>query len=216
MAAILPTGILRMAAASEDDAAPRPTPGQPSPSPLGLTSGETRAASRANADRGPRLGAAGRPSTCSNAPDPGALRTGQRRGVGRTHQPLDFASRPLAVLDAFQAGRRRSAPGGSQTLRCLFQASGPSPSISASLSPVGCRLSRGASKMSSAKQVSGRSRQTYASVTPSCSARSVINLACPLSILRRQRCARTSGLDQRLVAAWNLAQWAEWMPRKKF
>ena len=48
--------------------------------------------------------------------------------------------------------------------------------------------------MSGARQVSGSSRQTYASVTPSCSARSVIDFACPLSILRRQRCARTSAL----------------------
>ena len=39
-------------------------------------------------------------------------------------------------------------------------------------------------------------------MTPSCSARSVIDLACPLSILRRQRCARDKRLDQRLVAAW--------------
>jgi Family of unknown function (DUF6511) len=48
--------------------------------------------------------------------------------------------------------------------------------------------------MSGAKQVRDKSRQTYASVTPSSSARSVIDLACPLSILRRQRCARASAL----------------------
>jgi hypothetical protein len=47
-----------------------------------------------------------------------------------------------------------------QALRCSFQSSGPFPSISACLSPLGCRPSRIASAKSGAKQVSGRSRQT--------------------------------------------------------
>jgi hypothetical protein len=41
-------------------------------------------------------------------------------------------------------------------LRCSSHASGAFPSISASLSPFGCRPSRIASTMSDAKQVSGR------------------------------------------------------------
>ena len=75
--------------------------------------------------------------------------------------------------------------------RCSSHPIGPFPSISASLSPFGCRPSSIASTMSGARQESGRSRQTKA---PSCSARLVIELACPLSIRRRQRCARTSAL----------------------
>ena len=46
--------------------------------------------------------------------------------------------------------------------------------------------------MSGARQVSGSRRQRYATVTPSCSARSVIDFALPRSIRRRHRCARTS------------------------
>jgi len=79
-------------------------------------------------------------------------------------------------------------------VRCSLHAVALEPSISASRSPFGCRPSRIASTMSGAKQVSGRSRQTKATVTRSCSAKSVIDRACPLSILRRQRCARTSAL----------------------
>ncbi len=47
-----------------------------------------------------------------------------------------------------------------QVACCSCQPSGPFPSISASLSPFGCRPSRIASTMSGARQVSGRSRQT--------------------------------------------------------
>jgi hypothetical protein len=43
---------------------------------------------------------------------------------------------------------------------CSCHAIGPFPSISASLSPFGCRPSRIASTTSGATQVSGRSRQT--------------------------------------------------------
>jgi hypothetical protein len=57
---------------------------------------------------------------------------------------------------------------------------------SASLSPFGCRSSRIASTISGATHVNGRSRQTQASVTPFCSAMSVIDLA-PPSIPRRRR-----------------------------
>ena len=78
--------------------------------------------------------------------------------------------------------------------RCSPQPRGPFPSISANLSPFGCRPSRIASTMSGARQVSGRSRHTYALVTPSCSARSVIDRACLHSTVRRQQCARTEDL----------------------
>ena len=63
-----------------------------------------------------------------------------------------------------------------------------------------CRRSRVASTMSGAKHVSGSKRQTYASVTPSRCARSVIDFAFAVSILRRHR-TRTQRLDQRVVAA---------------
>jgi hypothetical protein len=48
--------------------------------------------------------------------------------------------------------------------------------------------------MSGARQVSGRNRQTKAIVTSSCSARSAIDFAWPLSIRLRHRCERTSAL----------------------
>jgi hypothetical protein len=88
---------------------------------------------------------------------------------------------PLAQADVSEPGEKP------QTHRCSSQFRGPFPSISASLSPFGCRPSRIASTMSGAKHVSGSNRQTYASVTPSCSARSAIDFARPLSIWRRQR-----------------------------
>jgi hypothetical protein len=66
-------------------------------------------------------------------------------------------------------------PAKPQARRCSSHPSGPFPSISASRSSFGCRPSRIASTMSGAKQVSGSSRQTKAAVTPSCSARSVID-----------------------------------------
>ena len=72
----------------------------------------------------------------------------------------------------------------------IVPSSGPLPSTSAKL--FGRRLSRIASTMSGARQVSGRSR-------PSCLARSVIDLARPLSIRRRHRCARTTLLCRPVV-----------------
>jgi hypothetical protein len=94
MNAILLTSNLRMAAASEDDAAPRPTPWSTVGVVRGLTSGENRGRIPCQRRSGTAAWCAGQRSTCTNTPDPGALLTGQRRGAARIHEPFDFASRP--------------------------------------------------------------------------------------------------------------------------
>ena len=110
-------------------------------------------------------------------PGTGSMRGGcsPRCRIGGTAGPYaDERSSALRV--------RGRAP---QTLRCSSQPSGPFLNISASLSPFACRPSRMASTISSARQVSEGSRQTKATVTPSCSAMSVIDLAFPPSIRRQ-------------------------------
>jgi Na+/H+ antiporter 1 len=99
---------------------------------------------------------------------------GGRKAAGGTAGP---AKRPLPAgicrLTLTQANRSREpflsrsvSIADPQFVRCSFQFSGPFPSISASLSPFGCRPSRIASTMSGARQVSGRSRQTHAPSRP--------------------------------------------------
>jgi hypothetical protein len=77
------------------------------------------------------------------------------RGNARADRPMSLIARALG-----NPGACRSLP-----------TRGPFPSTLASLSPIGCRPLRIASTISGAGQVSGRRRQTWASVTPSHSMR---------------------------------------------
>ena len=86
------------------------------------------------------------------------------------HPAAQDGAPPSLALGAWRRALRET-PG----VPLLPPANRPFPSISASLSPFGCRPSRIASTMSGARQVSGRSRHTKGSVTPCCSARSVID-----------------------------------------
>ena len=56
------------------------------------------------------------------------------------------------------------------------------------------KLQRAKAALNALEAKTERPKRATSTVTPSCSARSVIDRACPLSILRRQRCARTSAL----------------------
>ena len=176
------------ATATKSPSSPRP----PTPWAFAI-SGCAAAPARTTSAPSPRhSGAARRPAatrpTCRATPISAPIPR-SRPGIGSTPR----GSRPRCRIGgtaARQADERSSAlragVASPQALRCSSQPSGPFPNISASLSPFGCRPSTIASTMSGARQVSGSGRQTKATVTPSGSARSVIDFAFPHSIRRRQ------------------------------